>query len=303
MAWRKPVAHADHVRRLEGPVGHADAVRLDRGEHRVPDQGAALGGGPRVRGPRQAGVGDDGADGAPRARVRLDPGDGRPAGCLRRELPVDPRRLPAGDPGGRRHPRDLVKELDRGDAAADHDDMPAGELRRADVLRDVQLAAREALKAGVPGPVRRAPRAGGVDCCPGRPGAMAGLHEQAAAGKAVSGGTSGERAAGQGAAVSVAHGVHADGAQDGEAELPLVRREVAGHRVGGGLGGVDGRLRHAGKVEDPVHCRHPQGPPAVPPGAARRVLAVEHHVLQAAPAQVIGGRKPGLAGADDHHRH
>jgi len=59
----------------------------------------------------------------------------------------------------------------------------------------------------------------------------------------------------------------------------------------------------AGQAEDPVDARHPQGAPAVPPGAARPVLAVEHHVLYAAPSQVIGGRQARLAGADDHDRH
>src|ERR1700748_2064954 len=41
-----------------------------------------------------------------------------------------------------------------------HDDVLAGELRGAHVLRDVQLAALEGLHARVPGPVRRGPRAG-----------------------------------------------------------------------------------------------------------------------------------------------
>ena len=40
----------------------------------------------------------------------------------------------------------------------------------------------------------------------------------------------------------------------------------------------------------------------MPPRAAGPVLAVEHHVLQAAAPQVIGRRQPGLAGPDDHHR-
>jgi hypothetical protein len=41
----------------------------------------------------------------------------------------------------------------------------------------------------------------------------------------------------------------------------------------------------------------------VPPGTARAVLAVEHHVVDAAPPQVVGGGKAGLARADDDHRH
>jgi hypothetical protein len=290
----------DHVGRLERAVGHADAVGLDRGEHRLPGQGSAPGGARGVGGRGQAGIGDDGADGPAGPRVRLDPGDRRPADGLRGEVTLDPGRLAAGDPRRGRHLRDLVKELDGGDAAADHDHVPAGEFRRADVPGRVQLPPGEGFKAGIPGPVRLGPRAGRVDDRPGGPGAVTGLHDQPAV-PVASAGTVVSRAAGEQVVPGVAYRVHADGAQDREAELPLVGGEVARHGVGRRLGGVKGRFREAGQVEDAVDRRHPQGPPAVPPGAAGPVLAVEHHVLQAEPPQVIGGGEPGLAGADDHH--
>ena len=103
----------------------------------------------------------------------------------------------------------------------------------------------------------------------------------------------------------------ADGAQDVQAELPLVVAEVARQELRAGLARVDVGLWDAGQVTDVVHGCHPQRLPAVPPRPSGTDLVVEDDVLlltirgaarcEAAPTEVVGRGEPGLARSDDEH--
>ena len=163
----------------------------------------------------------------------------------------------AGHPGGGgRDGGDLAEQLHGRGAAADHHHAPAGELGRPPVVGGVQLPSPEGRPAGVVRPERPGPGAGGVDQsrgrsrCPGRCARPAGRR----GGSAPPGPAPAAAPAGR---------------------TPLVRGEVGADLLGGRAVRVGGRERQPGQVVEAVHPVEPQRRPAVLPGAARPVVAVE----------------------------
>lgn len=64
------------------------------------------------------------------------------------ELCLAPNRFPPGEPAGGRHARDFVQQPDRGDTAANHDDMQAPELLSGNIVRNVELPPFEGGRPG-----------------------------------------------------------------------------------------------------------------------------------------------------------
>jgi hypothetical protein len=146
-------------------------------------------------------------------------------------------RRPPGNPGRGCDARNLVEQLYRRDAAADHDHVLAGELIGRSVILGMKLPALEPVRAGIFRDVRCLPRASSVEHPAGREAAPIRFDPQSFA--------------------AMANDRHLYGPIDGEAESLLVGREILRHGDAcldlGGIG-ID-RLEkgHAGQIVDAVN--------------------------------------------------